>query len=177
MGIQYRSAAGTPFEGVALQFSLEHLLELFGVRGQTTACPEHCDATRTGAASAVTALLKTKPVQIRMVASYREIIEGTQLLVAQARYVPNAQFLSIPFRSELIHEAASGLYLERCTTDQVATFISQKRRKLEGLQINHPSVNLPIGSRRFPRRSRFLRLLYAPSMPAGGTKYAAHKKN
>jgi hypothetical protein len=142
MGIQYRSAAGTPSEGVALQFSLEHLLELFGVRGQTTACPEHCDATRTGAASAVTALLKTKPVQIRMVASYREIIEGTQLLVAQARYVPNAQFLSIPFRSELIHEAASGLYLERCTTDQVATFISLEAAKTSRLT-NQPSFSEP----------------------------------
>jgi hypothetical protein len=49
------------------------------------------------------------------------------------------------------------------------------RYLLEGLPINHPSVNLPIGSRRFPRRSRFLRLLYAPSMPVGGTKCAAHK--
>jgi hypothetical protein len=27
-------------------------------------------------------------------------------LVAGARYVPNRQFLSIPFSSELIHEAA-----------------------------------------------------------------------
>jgi hypothetical protein len=27
-------------------------------------------------------------------------------LVAGARYVPNTQFLSIPFRSELIHSAA-----------------------------------------------------------------------
>ena len=31
---------------------------------------------------------------------------GEETLVAEARYVPNTQFLSIPFRSELIHSAA-----------------------------------------------------------------------
>ena len=34
------------------------------------------------------------------------LVKGKKILVAGARYVPNKQFLSIPFRSELIHEAA-----------------------------------------------------------------------
>jgi hypothetical protein len=41
-----------------------------------------------------------------MVAGFAEMIEGEEILVAEARYVPNTQFLSIPFRSELIHSAA-----------------------------------------------------------------------
>jgi hypothetical protein len=41
-----------------------------------------------------------------MVAGFAEVIEREEILVAEARYVPNAQFLSIPFRSELIHSAA-----------------------------------------------------------------------
>jgi hypothetical protein len=40
------------------------------------------------------------------IAEFAEVIESEEFLVAEARYVPNAQFLSIPFRSELIHEAA-----------------------------------------------------------------------
>jgi hypothetical protein len=43
---------------------------------------------------------------IRMVAGYLETDEGKHILVAEARYVPNTQFLSIPFRSELIHWVA-----------------------------------------------------------------------
>jgi hypothetical protein len=35
-----------------------------------------------------------------------EVIEREDTLVAAARYVPNAQFLSIPFRSELLYCAA-----------------------------------------------------------------------
>jgi hypothetical protein len=42
-------------------------------------------------------------LSIRMVAGFAEVIEGKDFLVAGARYVPNRQFLSIPFRSELIH--------------------------------------------------------------------------
>jgi hypothetical protein len=38
-----------------------------------------------------------------MVAGFGEVIEREEGLVAQARYVPNRQLLSIPFRSELIH--------------------------------------------------------------------------
>jgi hypothetical protein len=41
-----------------------------------------------------------------MVAGFAEVIEIQVSLVATARYVPNALFLSIPFRSELIHVAA-----------------------------------------------------------------------
>jgi len=37
-----------------------------------------------------------------MVAGYREAAEREKLLVAAARYVPNTQFLTIPFQSELI---------------------------------------------------------------------------
>jgi hypothetical protein len=42
-------------------------------------------------------------LSIRMVAGYLELIAAEQFLVAEARYVPNRQFLSIPFRSELVH--------------------------------------------------------------------------
>jgi len=45
-------------------------------------------------------------LQIRMVAGFIEITETKESSVAEARYVPNTQFLSIPFRSELIHSAA-----------------------------------------------------------------------
>jgi len=45
-------------------------------------------------------------LSIRMVGGCREIIERQSVVVAEARYVPNRQFLSIPFRSELIHSAA-----------------------------------------------------------------------
>ncbi|HWO33899.1 MAG TPA: hypothetical protein VNO32_34305 [Candidatus Acidoferrum sp.] len=45
-------------------------------------------------------------LSIRMVAGYREAAERKILLVAEARFVPNTQFLSIPFRSELLHCAA-----------------------------------------------------------------------
>jgi hypothetical protein len=41
-----------------------------------------------------------------MVAGFSEVAERKDFLVAGARYVPNTQFLSIPFRSELIHSAA-----------------------------------------------------------------------
>jgi hypothetical protein len=41
-----------------------------------------------------------------MVAGFAEVIEREEALVAEARYVPNRQFLSIPFRSELIHSFA-----------------------------------------------------------------------
>jgi hypothetical protein len=41
---------------------------------------------------------------IRMAAGLAaEVIDREETLVAEARYVPNRQFLSIPFRSELIH--------------------------------------------------------------------------
>jgi len=36
-------------------------------------------------------------------------------LVAGGRYVPNTQFLSIPFRNELIHSAAQVSELSDCT--------------------------------------------------------------
>jgi hypothetical protein len=38
-----------------------------------------------------------------MVAGLVEVIETEETLVAAARYVPNIKFLSIPFRSELLH--------------------------------------------------------------------------
>jgi hypothetical protein len=41
-----------------------------------------------------------------MVAGFIEITETKESSVAEARYVPNRQFLSIPFRSELLHCAA-----------------------------------------------------------------------
>jgi len=41
-------------------------------------------------------------LSIWMVAGYREAAEREKLLVAAARYVPNTQFLTIPFQSELI---------------------------------------------------------------------------
>jgi len=41
---------------------------------------------------------------VKWITDKPEAIED--ILVAEARYVPNAQFLSIPFRSELIHSAA-----------------------------------------------------------------------
>jgi hypothetical protein len=36
----------------------------------------------------------------------QKLLKGRNFLVAGARYVPNTQFLTIPFRSELIHSAA-----------------------------------------------------------------------
>jgi hypothetical protein len=36
----------------------------------------------------------------------QELIEREATLVAEACYLPNTQFLSIPFRSELMHSAA-----------------------------------------------------------------------
>jgi hypothetical protein len=44
-----------------------------------------------------------------------EEIETEEILVEGARYVPNTQFLSIPFRSELIHSAAQVSELSDCT--------------------------------------------------------------
>jgi hypothetical protein len=41
-----------------------------------------------------------------MVAGFAEAIEREATLVAAARYVPNTQFLGIPFRSELLHCSA-----------------------------------------------------------------------
>jgi hypothetical protein len=38
-----------------------------------------------------------------MVAGFADAAEGKEVLVAGARYVPNRQFLNIPFRSELVH--------------------------------------------------------------------------
>src|SRR5580693_3634773 len=38
-----------------------------------------------------------------MVAGFAEVIDREETLVAAARYVPNRQFLRIPFRSELSH--------------------------------------------------------------------------
>jgi hypothetical protein len=40
------------------------------------------------------------------VAGFADVAAPKEILIAEARYVPNTQFLSIPFRSELIHEAA-----------------------------------------------------------------------
>src|SRR5882762_4312285 len=42
-------------------------------------------------------------LSIRMVAEYRQAPERKKLLVAEARYVPNRQLLSILFRSDLVH--------------------------------------------------------------------------
>ena len=50
-----------------------------------------------------------------MVAGFTEVIESEETLVAEARYVPNTQFLSIPFRGELIHSAAQVSELSDCT--------------------------------------------------------------
>jgi hypothetical protein len=50
-----------------------------------------------------------------MVAGFVEVVEREETLVAEARYVPNTQFLSIPFRSELIHSAAQVSELSDCT--------------------------------------------------------------
>jgi hypothetical protein len=41
-----------------------------------------------------------------MVAGLAEVDERKEILVAGGGYVPNAQFLSISFRSELLHCAA-----------------------------------------------------------------------
>jgi len=46
---------------------------------------------------------------------FAEVIEREDFVVAWARYVPNTQFLSIPFRSELIHSAAQVSELSDCT--------------------------------------------------------------
>jgi hypothetical protein len=50
-----------------------------------------------------------------MVAGFAEEIETEEILVEGARYVPNTQFLSVPFRSELIHSAAQVSELSDCT--------------------------------------------------------------
>jgi len=42
-------------------------------------------------------------IQIRMVSGLWGVIGIEETWVAEARYVPNRQLLSIPFRSELIH--------------------------------------------------------------------------
>jgi hypothetical protein len=42
----------------------------------------------------------------RMVAGFAEVIEKEEFFVAGARYAPNLQYLSIPFRSKLIHSSA-----------------------------------------------------------------------
>ena len=44
-----------------------------------------------------------RKLSIRMVAGFVEVVDRKDFLVAGARYVPNRQLLSIPFRSELIH--------------------------------------------------------------------------
>jgi hypothetical protein len=41
-----------------------------------------------------------------MVVGFAEVIEREETLVAKARYISNAKFLKMPFRSELIHEVA-----------------------------------------------------------------------
>jgi hypothetical protein len=41
-----------------------------------------------------------------MAAGFLDVAERKKILVAGARYVPNTQFLSIPFRSQLLHCAA-----------------------------------------------------------------------
>lgn len=46
--------------------------------------------------------------QTRMAAGFSEVIDREEPLVAPAPYIPNAQLLSIRFRSELIHSAAYG---------------------------------------------------------------------
>ncbi len=59
------------------------------------------------------------PAEKREVWHY--VAEGTWNLVGTggwfpgARYVPNTQFLSIPFRNELIHSAAQVSELSDCT--------------------------------------------------------------
>src|SRR5712664_2528173 len=55
------------------------------------------------------------PLQIRMVAGYPKLVHRKEQLIAEARYVPNTQFLSIPFRNELIHSAAQVSELSDCT--------------------------------------------------------------
>ena len=44
--------------------------------------------------------------QFARYSSCKPVLRQVLEMVAGARYVPNRQFLSIPFRSELIHEAA-----------------------------------------------------------------------
>jgi hypothetical protein len=56
--------------------------------------------------------LGTVPAQLGVIQKQRVALEratlffSTAQLVAGARFVPNTQFLSIPFRSELLHCAA-----------------------------------------------------------------------
>jgi hypothetical protein len=47
-------------------------------------------------------MLRRRTLSIRMVAGFAEVTDGKDFLVAGARYVPNLQLLSIPFRTELI---------------------------------------------------------------------------
>jgi hypothetical protein len=46
-----------------------------------------------------------KSCQTGLLQDFSQAIDREELLVAEARCVPNLQFLSMPFRSELIHSA------------------------------------------------------------------------
>jgi hypothetical protein len=46
-------------------------------------------------------------LSIRIVAGYSELFVAGQFVDVEARYVPNRQLLSIPFRSQLMHCAVS----------------------------------------------------------------------
>ncbi len=61
------------------------------------------DATRTLDFLPDRQVMRPSFLSIRMVAGHSELSAAEQFLVAEARYVPNTQLLSIPFRSELIH--------------------------------------------------------------------------
>ncbi len=86
-------------------------------------------------------------LSIRMLAGRREIIERQSVVVAEARYVPNAQFLSIPFRSELIHEAVRPLFGTHNQPGSELHFI----KAAKSLQINHPSVTFRLESPSSPQ--------------------------
>ena len=60
------------------------------------------DGIRTRGALGDMEAIRSSFLSIRMVAGYSELIAAEQFAVAEARYVPNAQFLTIPFRSELV---------------------------------------------------------------------------
>jgi hypothetical protein len=47
-------------------------------------------------------------LQIRMVAGFAEIAEKERFLVAGVRYVPNRQFLNMPFCSVLVQHVEEG---------------------------------------------------------------------
>ena len=75
-------------------------IQLRGVREDSQACRFLC---------------QTEDCQFGWLRGSWKLLKGRIFLVAGARYVPNTQFLSIPFRSELIHSAAQVSELSDCT--------------------------------------------------------------